>query len=127
MFRTFFIMDLRIVSKYVEHESWSVSHTLHFWFKLRLVLCTMERNIEAQSRRIEEDERWVPRMEFVMPSLAFCRTVARHILMAFFFTIKAVSGLEANCELVLSFVLFPTISSLRHLGRYWESYELLKS
>ena len=66
-------------------------------------------------------------MEFVMPSLAFCRTVARHILMAFFFTIKAVSGLEANCELVLSFVLFPTISSLRHLGRYWESYELLKS
>ncbi|CAI8588589.1 unnamed protein product [Vicia faba] len=47
-------------------------------------------------------------MVFVMPSLAFCRTVARHIRMAFFFTIKAVSGLEANCELVLSFVLFPT-------------------
>ncbi|CAI8587627.1 unnamed protein product [Vicia faba] len=55
-------------------------------------------------------------MEFVMPSLAFCRTVARHMLMAFFFTIKAVSELEANCELVLSFVLFPTAKAVAELS-----------
>ena len=66
-------------------------------------------------------------MEFVMPSLEFCRTVARHILMEFFFTIKVVSGLAANCELVLSCVLFPTVSSLWHLDHHWESYEILKS
>ena len=66
-------------------------------------------------------------MEFVMPSLEFCRTVARHIHMAFFFTIKVVSGLEANCELVLSFVLFPTVSNLWRLDHHWESYEILKS
>ena len=56
MFRTFFIMDLRLVSKYVEHESWSVLRTLRFVFKLRFVLCVVERNIEVQTRKVEADE-----------------------------------------------------------------------
>ena len=49
-------MDVILVSKNVEHESWSGLRTLRFGFKLRFVLCIVERDIKAQSRTVEADK-----------------------------------------------------------------------